>query len=132
MYEQGLLKIVEPVKKTTISRLNKGKKWEYGYNKEHDVVVLSHDGQIGEIYEIQNLKIALPKEKEVARFDTNKFERIQLPKALSKIKTIFDWEEYSVDFKEEWYEYIDKEFSHREEGFWLYTDGKGTSEGPQP
>jgi len=61
MHEQTLFKIVEPIKKTTISRLNKGKKWEYGYNKEHDVVVLSNSGQIGEIYEIENLHIALPK-----------------------------------------------------------------------
>ena len=47
MYEQSLVKIVEPVKKTTISRLNKGKKWKYGYDKEHDIIVLSHSGQIG-------------------------------------------------------------------------------------
>ena len=58
MYEQNLYSIVEPIKKTTISRLNKGKKWEYGYNKEHDIVVISKTGQIGEIYEIQNFKIA--------------------------------------------------------------------------
>ena len=41
MYEQSLVKIIEPIKKTTISRLNKSKKWKYGYNKEHDVVVIS-------------------------------------------------------------------------------------------
>ena len=35
MYEQKLYEVVEPIKKTTISRLNKGKKWKYGYNKEH-------------------------------------------------------------------------------------------------
>ena len=58
MYEQSLVKIIEPIKKTTISRLNKGKKWKYGYNKEHDVIVISKTGQIGEIYEIQNLRIA--------------------------------------------------------------------------
>ena len=57
MYEQNLYKVVEPIKKTTISRLNKGKKWEYGYNKEHDLVVLSRTGQIGEVYEIQGIKI---------------------------------------------------------------------------
>ena len=62
MYEQGLVKTIEPVKKTTISRLNKGKKWKYGYDKEHDIIVLSHTGQIGEIIEIQNLAIALPKQ----------------------------------------------------------------------
>ena len=55
IYEQSLVKIIEPVKKTTISRLNKGKKWKYGYDKEHDIIVLSHNGQIGEIIEIQNL-----------------------------------------------------------------------------
>ena len=27
MYEQSLVKVIEPVKKTTISRLNKSKKW---------------------------------------------------------------------------------------------------------
>ena len=36
MYEQTLYQIIEPIKKTTISRLNKGKKWKYGYDKEHD------------------------------------------------------------------------------------------------
>ena len=38
-------------------RLNKSKKWEYGYNKEQDIIVISKTGQIGEIYEIQNLRI---------------------------------------------------------------------------
>ena len=37
MYEQTLYKIIDPIKKTTISRLNKGKKWKYGYDKEHDI-----------------------------------------------------------------------------------------------
>ena len=44
MYEQSLVKIIEPIKKTTISRLNKGKKLKYGYNKEHDVIVISKTG----------------------------------------------------------------------------------------
>ena len=62
-YEQALYKIVEPVKKTTLSRLNKGKKWKYGYNKEHDIIVISKTGKIGEILEIQGLRIALPLER---------------------------------------------------------------------
>ena len=61
MYEQSLVKTIEPIKKTTISRLNKGKKWKYGYNKEHDIIVISKTGQIGEILEVQSLRIALPK-----------------------------------------------------------------------
>ena len=47
MYKQTLYEIIEPVKRTTLSRLNKGKKWEYGYNKEHDIVVISKTWQIG-------------------------------------------------------------------------------------
>ena len=61
MYEQTLVKTVEPIKRTTVTRMNRGKKWKYGYNKEHDLIVLSNNGVIGEIIEIQNLIIALPK-----------------------------------------------------------------------
>jgi hypothetical protein len=52
MYEQSLYKIIEPIKKTTINRLNKSKKWKYGYNKEYDIVVVSKTGQIGDVYSI--------------------------------------------------------------------------------
>ena len=44
MYEQTLYKVVEPVKINTLKRLNKSKKWEYGYNKENDIVVLDKTG----------------------------------------------------------------------------------------
>ncbi len=37
MYEQTLYKIVEPIKDHVVKRLNKHKKWEYGYNKEHEL-----------------------------------------------------------------------------------------------
>ena len=47
MYEQTLYKIIEPIKKTTLSRLNKTKKWKYGYNKEHDIIVISKTGKDG-------------------------------------------------------------------------------------
>jgi hypothetical protein len=53
MYKQTLIKSIEPVKRTTITRMNRGKKWKYGYNKEHDLIVLSHNGTIGEMINIQ-------------------------------------------------------------------------------
>ena len=53
----GLYEVIDPIKINTIKRLNKSKKWKYGYDKEHDIIVLSHTGQIGEIIEIQNLSI---------------------------------------------------------------------------
>ena len=72
MYEQTLYKIVEPIKPYVIKRLNKSKKWEYGYNKEYNVTVISRTGQIGEIYEIQNLVIALPLEDKPYKRSTKK------------------------------------------------------------
>ncbi len=119
-YEQTLYKIVEPIKKTTLSRLNKGKKWYYGYNKEHDIVVISKTGQIGDVYEIQGLQIALPKQpKKVHSNEQDKWKQLDKPKLLDKIKTIFDWKAYPDEQKEQWYDYIDEEFKRRDEGFWF-------------
>ena len=119
MYEQSLFKIIEPIKHTTINRLNKAKYWKYGYDKEHDVIVIGHTGQIGEIYEIQNLKIALPKVPKEVHNTGGKWTPSEYPKELKNIKTIFDWESYSNDFKSKWVEYIENEFTRREEGYWF-------------
>ena len=126
-YEQSLVKVVEPIKRTTITRMNRGKKWKYGYNKEHDLIVLSQNGIIGEIIEIQNLIIALPKPpKEVYTHPENKWVKQEYPKELQRIKNIFDWRGYPENNKEKWYDYIDEEFRRREEGFWFMNNGKPT------
>ena len=128
MYKQTLFKVLKNhIKPKVLKRNNRYKKWEYGYNQEHDMVIISKTGEIGEVYEIQNLKIALPKQSEdVVKFKSNKWERTPLPKAFKRIKTIFDWEEYDVDFKETWYDYIDKEFEYREKGFWFINKDEPT------
>ena len=127
MYEQNLYKIVDDIKINTIKRLNKSKKWKYGYNKEHDVIVISKTGQIGDVIEIQNLKIALPKTpKKVHKFEKDKWQVTPYPKELQRIKTIFDWREYPEDFKESYADYIEEEFKRRDEGFWFYNNGKPT------
>ena len=127
MYEQTLYKIVDPIRSNTIKRLNKSKKWKYGYDKEHDVVVISKTGQIGEIYEIEGLKIALPKApSNVYEHETKKWVAFENPKALSKLKNIFDWRDYPEDQKDQWYGYIDEEFQRREDGFWFNNDGDNT------
>ena len=127
MYQQALYKVVKDhVKTNTINRLNKSKKWKYGYNKEHDLVVISKTGQIGEIYEIQNFKIALPKENNVHKFENNKWNVTPYPKELQRIKTIFDWKNYPDDFKRKYIEYIEYEFTKRDEGFWYVNKGLPT------
>ena len=119
MYEQSLYRVVTPIKLTTISRLNKGKKWEYGYNKEHDVVVISRTGQIGEIYEIQNLRIALPKAPTKIDKKTDRWTPEEYPRELKSITSIFDWRDYPDEFKIKWGIYIDGQFNKRENGHWF-------------
>ena len=126
MYEQTLYNIVEPIKKTTLTRLNRGRKWKYGYDKDHDIVVLSKNGVIGDIYEIQGLKIALPKPTNVFKHKSNKWYKQEYPKELKRIKNIFDWRDYPDEQKEKWYDYIDEEFKRRDEGFWFTNKGVPT------
>ena len=92
MYKQNLYKIIEPVRINTIKRLNKSKKWKYGYDTEHDIIVISKTGQIGEIYEIQNLKIALPPPTKIYSRSKKKqeqyWEQLEYPKALKNVLQI--------------------------------------------
>lgn len=127
MYEQTLYKILDNVipEKELKSR-NKKKSWEYGYNKEYDIVVISKTGMIDEVYEIQNLKIGLPKSEKVHKFKNDYWGDLEYPKELSKIKSVFDWDKYPDTFKEKWYEYIDTEFERRDKGFWFKNKGKDT------
>jgi len=126
MYEQSLYKIIEPVKINTLNRLNKSKKWNYGYNKENDIVVISKTGQIGEIYEIQGLKIALPKTPKNLTKGIDRWEAKEYPKELKNINSVFEWRDYPEEFKAKWENYIDNEFKKREEGHWFYNRGVAT------
>ena len=132
MYEQSLVTIVKDhIKPKVLKRNNRYKKWEYGYDVENDVIVISKDGTIGDVIEIQNLKIALPATPDNVYSASDKIEdqrwtKSEYPKPLAKIKSVFDWERYPVNFKEEWYDYIDEEFKRREEGYWFYNRGVAT------
>jgi hypothetical protein len=127
MYKQSLYKILpNHVKTKILNRNNKFKKWKYGYDEDHDMVVISKTGEIGEIYEIQNLIIALPKAADVVRNEGNRWKAAEYPKELKNIKTVFDWKNYSEQFKEEWYDYIEEEFQRREKGYWFFNKDKPT------
>ena len=130
-HEQTLWKeIKDVVNPTILKKQNRLNKWEYGYNVEYDFVVISKTGKIGQVIEIQNLRIALPAADEPFKRSEKKseqyWEREKYPKELQRIKTRFDWEDHPLDFKEKWYDYIDNEFTRREEGFWFYNNGVNT------
>lgn len=122
-YEQSLLKILpEHIPASILKKKNRYKQWVYGYDEESDVVVISKTGQVGEVYSIQNLNIALPPSEDVNILPNNKWGRIDFPKELDKIKSVFEWNQKPEYFKENWYDYIDKEFKRRDEGFWFYNN----------
>jgi hypothetical protein len=131
MYKQSLYHVVEDhIKPKVVNRLNRLKKWKYGYDKEHDVVVISKTGQIGEIYSIQNLLIALPLAEDVykcsKKITEQRWNVLDYPAELKRINTVYDWNQKSVAFKEKHYDYINKEFVKREEGYWYYNKGVAT------
>ena len=114
-----------------VSNKNRVKSWLYGYNDQYDVVVISKTGQIGEIYEIEGLRIALPAtpDKCLQRHSANAeqyWERQPLPRDLAKIQSIFQWNEKPKEFKNRWVDYIEQEFDYREQGFWFMNNGKKT------
>ena len=126
-----LYKVVDPINGTTKYRKNQRKEWEYGYDADEDIVIISKTGQIGEIYEIEGLKIALPLQpKEVySRSDSEDeqyWQPFEYPAELKAIESMFEWNSYPEDFKEEWTPYIDTEFDRRENGFWFMNKGVPT------
>jgi hypothetical protein len=105
---------------------NRYKSWEYGYNKDYDVVVISKDGTIGQIYDINSVKIALPSIPEKVTDYGNKWVAQDYPSELQKIKTIFDWNRRDNAFKSKYVDLIEGEFDKRDNGHWFINNGKPT------
>ncbi len=111
--------LTDIVPQKILDKKNAKKEWEYGYNPEYDMVVVSKDGTIGDIYDIQNLRVALPKTPDKINYKADKWEPIELPRELSRIKTIFDWNRRDNTFKNQWVDFIEQEFDRREYGYWF-------------
>ena len=125
--ENKLYSIVNDyVNRTAVTTKNSKKSWEYGYNKEYDLIVISKDGTIGEIYEINGLKIALPQQPKTVDNRNNHWEPIEYPSELQKIKSIFDWNRKDNAFKSKYVDMIETEFDRRENGFWFINNSKPT------
>ena len=127
-----MYKIVQDyVPKAVVTNKNKNKSWEYGYNKKYDFVCISRSGELGDIINIQGLIIGLPKQPKNIHLRSKKkpeqyWERIDIPKPLSKIQSIFQWNEMPSEFKNNWVDYIENEFDNRELGYWFMNNGVPT------
>lgn len=109
-----------------IEKGNLTNSWKYGHNDKYDVVIISNDGTIGEIYNINGVNIALPAKTEEVENRNNHWEVIDYPKELQRIKTIFDWDRTDNNFKAKWDDYIDQEFNRRDNGFWFINNSVPT------
>ena len=119
------------ISSTVLTKKNKNRSWQYGYNPQYDIVVISRSGTVGEIYNINGINVALPETpKKVYSRNEKKsqqyWEPKELPQQLSKIQSIFQWNEMPNEFKGRWVDYIEQEFDRREDGFWFMNNGKPT------
>ena len=119
------------VSKQSMLKMNQHRSWAYGYNPKHDLIVISKDGTVGDIYNINGLLIGLPKTpkqifKKSKKTSDQYWSVFEYPKVLSKINSIFQWHEMNTEFKNQWVDYIESEFDRREEGFWFYNNGNPT------
>ncbi len=130
--QNNLYKVLEDyIPKRVLSNKNRGGTWEYGYNEKYNFVNISKTGRVGEIINISGLIIGLPLAPKqcYARSEEKKeqyWERKELPKSLSKINSIFQWNDAPKEFKSRWVDYIENEFDKREDGYWFMNNGKST------
>lgn len=113
--------ITNHIPKNVIDKKNNSKSWEYGYNQEYDVVVVSKNGTIGDIFLIEDIKIAIPKkpkndEIENHNLPINKqvWKREDLPKGITD----------STVNNREFQPYIDNQYQKRTHGHWIYIKGE--------
>lgn len=102
-----------------LKKRNAKKDWVYGYDSEYDIVIVSKDGTLGDIYNIQNLLVGLPAEPDKIDYKHNKWVAEEYPRELSRIKTQFDWARRDSAFKSQWVDYIEDQFKRRDQGFWF-------------
>jgi hypothetical protein len=130
MYKQHLYSVqTSHLQQKYVKKLNKSKSFKYGFNEDLGCIVISKNGQIGEIYAIQGLKIALPPEPKQIESNSNVpeeqvFTRTKKPETLDKIKTLYDFKKYPENIKEKYYDYISNEYNKRSDGHWFMCNGE--------
>ena len=100
---------------------------------DSDAIPICPKGTKGRVVRIGDLDIALPAqppEKEIAGYgkpnDMQLWERVPMPKELSRIKSMDEWSEMPREFRQKFSSYIEEEFRRRREGFWFFNQGVPT------
>ena len=103
--------------------------------KDYDepAIKICPQGTEGEIIELDGILICLPQrppKKEIFGYKKSNalqvWERIPLPKELSRIRSMDEWSETPREFREKFSPYIEEEFRRRREGFWFYNNNTPT------
>jgi len=91
------------------------------------------NGTLGDHIEIGGLLIVLPKApkvKDILYYSLpiadQRWRRSDLPKELSRIRSMDEWAEMPREFREKFRPYIEEEFRRRREGVWFYNRGDAT------
>lgn len=138
-------KVKAGIGKAEREQISSLKKWRYGYNKEYDIVVISKDGTLGDVYEIMGLRIGFPKmpnKKDIINHNKipsqQKFRREETPlelqySSIDKVTSKFTGTAQSRQEQiDEYLEvlftrhkaYIDEQYEKRDKGIWIYLNGK--------
>ena len=132
-YRRSISRVMENyIPDSVRTKLNRSKSWKYGYNEQFDMVVISKDGTVGDVIEINELLIALPEQQKKIRFEEwgnkeQKWTRYQVPNDLryfdkyykdeanieSKLKEVFNKHK----------DFIDDDISRKFNGDWFMNDG---------
>ncbi|MFY8248092.1 MAG: hypothetical protein ACOVJ5_00125 [Gloeomargaritales cyanobacterium] len=123
--------VTDHIDKNVVKNRNNKKSWTYGYDEKYNIVIISKDGTLGEVYNVNGLYIGLPAvpdliHKRDKKQDQQYWEPFEYPKELQRIKSIFQWHTMPKDFKSKWVDYIEAEFDRREVGFWFMNNGVPT------
>lgn len=128
----SLYRIVKDhIPKRVFDQKNRNHSWQYGYNDQYDVIIISKTGRIGDIYLINGIYIALPDApsdcaKRSTKTSEQHWEREEIPKQLDRIQSIFQWHEMPKEFKAKYVDYIESEFDRRDQGHWFMNNGVPT------
>ncbi|MGK6342847.1 hypothetical protein ACMGDK_11445 [Chryseobacterium sp. DT-3] len=115
-----------------IEKLNKSRSWEYGYNKKYDVVIISKDGTIGDVLNIDGLLIAIPSTPKKIRHSLlqnkdQKWTRYEVPKELAFFHKYFkDSENVEGAINQvhnDHCDFIKEDFNRIRNGEWFMNDG---------